>query len=62
MNRTLQLYGIVFGNVRNALTDSNEKPCPQEAPEPKRASARSLDLMSGVVNIDGLPFLKATQW
>ena len=62
MNRTLQLYGIVFGNIRDALTDNSEKPVPQEAPKPERVPARSLDLASGVVNIDGMSFLKATQW
>ena len=62
MNRTLQLYGIVFGNFRDALTDNSEKPVPQEASKPERAPARSLDLANGVVNIDGLPFLKVTQW
>ena len=62
MNRTLHLYGIVFGNVRDALTDTREQPTPQETPKPERSPARSLDLTSGTVNIDGLSFLKATQW
>ena len=62
MNRTLQLYGIVFGNFRDALTDNSEKPTPQEPPKPERAPARSLDLTNGTVTIDGLSFLKTTQW
>ena len=62
MNRTLQLYGIVFGNIRDALTDNSEKPVPQQVPKLERSQTRSLDLANGVVTIDGLPFLKATQW